>query len=36
MKSVPLNDSSIKSSLDYRNAVNHPTVVFKKIYKEIG
>ena len=30
MKSVPLNDSSIKSSLDYRNTINHPTVVFKK------
>ena len=30
IKSVPLNDSSIKSSLDYRNAINHPTVIFKK------
>ena len=30
IKSAPLNDYQIKSALDYRNAVNHPTVVFKK------
>ena len=30
IKSAPLNDSLIKSALDYRNTINHPTVVFKK------
>jgi len=30
IKSVPLNDSLIKNALNYRNSMNHPTVVFKK------
>ena len=30
IKYSPLDDSLIKSTLDYRNAVNHPTAVFKR------
>ena len=30
IKYSPIDDSLIKSTLDYRNAVNHPTAVFKR------